>query len=283
MEKQILFRANSFGNLMTESKGNSITENQLKEIDDLTYEMENGINSNGNKVKWTETKASKLQELINKRDAPPELSQTAKSEIEKIWLANEKGYVEDLNNKYLTKGLMTEEDGLELISELDGEFYIKNTERITKGNISGECDVVFVKDGVKIIKDIKSCYNPKTFLNSVMDNIYEFQGRVYMHLYDAEEFHLEFTLNDLPEFMIQDEIYRTKNKFGIIDIDDPMAKPLFDQIRQNFTYSTNPSYTKEERRKTFIIKRDLEIEQKMLDKIPLCLSYYSSIKLNMIK
>lgn len=276
----MLLRASSFGNIMTESKGNSITENQLKEIDDLISEMENGVNANGNKVKWTDVKASKLQDLINKRDAPTELSQTAKSEVEKIWLANEKGYVEDLNNKYLTKGLMTEEDGLELISELDGEFYIKNTERITKGNISGEADVVFVKDGVKIIKDIKSCYNPKTFLNSTMDNIYEYQGRVYMYLYGAEEFHLEFTLNDLPEFMIQDEIYRTKNKFGIIDIDDPMAKPLFEQIRQNFTYSTNPAYTKEERRKTFIIKRDLEIEQKMLDKIPLCLEYYKTITLN---
>ena len=78
---------------------------------------------------------------IQKRDKKPELSETAKSEVEKIWLMNEKGYYSELDNKYLTKGLLNEQEGLSMVSEIEGEFYIKNTERreillFEKSNIS---------------------------------------------------------------------------------------------------------------------------------------------------
>jgi hypothetical protein len=46
-----------------------------------------GINYGGNKVKFAGTKKpEELAELIAKRDAPPELSDTAKAFVRKIWL-----------------------------------------------------------------------------------------------------------------------------------------------------------------------------------------------------
>lgn len=300
-EKEIYFRASSIGSLMVEAKGNTFTEANAIEIEDLLYELENGVNRNGNKVKWTDNKVEKLNNLIAKRDSPPELSETAKREVEKIWLLNEKGFVKELNNKYIMKGLFQEEDGIGLISELDDVFYVKNTERINKGNITGECDIrhIFktfdelpqwrkdIDDGntkfpLKVIKDIKSCYDAQTFMNSEICVIYDAQGRTYLHLYDFDEFHLEFTLTDLPEHLLESEIWKIRNKYGIMDVDTPEAKPIIDQIKRNFIYSTNPAYTLEERRKVFVVKRDLDFEKKLLEKVSLALDYYKKISLNQV-
>lgn len=278
--KNITFRASSYGNLMTENKDSSVTENQLLEIKNLVHERDKGFNVNGNNVKWTTVKESRLKELEKKRDAPPELSKTAKSEVEKIWRFFEKGFEEVLDSKYLTKGLLNEQDGLEMISELENEFYHKNDERITKGNITGECDV-WVKN-LKIVKDIKCSWDLKTFMNAEFSKLYEFQGRIYMYLYDCNEFHLHYCLTDTPPYVIENEIWKQKNKYGITDDDNEMFLQLRNQIISNLTYSTNPKYVLEERVKTYKITRDLEIEKQMLSKIPLALEYYKIIKTNKI-
>lgn len=302
MTEEILFRCSSIGNLLVEGADAKISETQLKRIDELMFEMENGVNEKGNKVKWTPTKAEELQRLIDKRDAPPQLSATAKKEVEKVWLMLEKGFYKELGNKYILKGLLNEEDGIDLISELDGEFYVKNTERITKGNLTGECDIIHIynsfeelpqwrkdiDDGttkfpLKVIKDIKNNYDAMTFMNAILEMIYEGQGRSYLYLYDADEFHLEFVLTDLPEHQLESEFWKIKNKYGIIDMDTPEAQPLFDQIRRNFIYSDNPAYTLAERRKTFVIKRDKSWEDKLHEKLKLAVEYYKTITLNQIR
>lgn len=280
-KKKILFRCSSIGNLMVEAKEAKITDVQLAKISELEKERDSGLNKNGNKVKWTDAKQVELDCLISKRDAPPQLSETAKREVEKVWLLNEKGFYKDLDNKFIMKGLFTEEDGIALISELDGEFYVKNTERFTIGNLTGECDIKFInKDGRKIIKDIKSCYDAQTFMNSNIDVIYESQGRGYLFGYNYDEFHLEFTLNDLPPHLLEAEIWKVRNKYGITDPDSEEARPIIEQIKRNYVYSDNPAYTLEERRKQFIIYRDKEWEKKLKEKLKLALAYYKTIKLN---
>jgi len=55
---------------------------------------------------------------------------------------------------------------------------------------------------------------------------------------------------------------------------------VYKQIETNMIYSNNPAYKKEEMVKIFKITRDLDIEQKMLDKIPQALEHYKNFKLN---
>lgn len=298
-EKTILFRASSIGNLMVDGRGTVITENQLKEIDELKKERDTGLNANGNKVKWTEVKDKKLSDLISKRDAPPELSDTAKSEIRKTWRLLEKGFYKELDNKFIMKGLYCEQDGIQLISEVEKEFYLKNEERITKGNLSGECDIFHtyisfeelptwrknIDDGntkfpLKVIKDVKCSYDLETFMNATFNKIYESQGDSYMYLYDADEFHLQYCLVDTPPHIYENEVWKIRNRYGITDPDTPEAKPLFDQLKRNLIYSDNPNYTKEERIKTFYKRRNKEDEQKILERIPLAIDFYHTIKTN---
>lgn len=282
MSQEILFRASGIGALMVEGRGATITENQLATLNDF----EDRIRNNGKPL--TEKQAELYYELKAKRDAPPQLSDTAKRFIESMWLMNKKGFYEELKNKQVMKGLHNEDDGLGLVSEVEGEFYIKNDKRITKLNITGECDVDWqflnkaTGETKRIIKDIKCSWSPKTFMSGDFNTIYEWQGRAYMHLYDADEFHLHYTLTDCPAHLFENEIWKLKNRYGIIDTDDEAVKPLFDQLRRNLIFSDNPAYTVEERVKTFKITRDLEKEKALLAKIPLAVDYYNSITLNQI-
>jgi hypothetical protein len=273
---EIAFRASGIGNLMVEGRGVVLTDNQLQTLNDF----EERIRGNGKPL--TEKQRETYLDLKARKNAPPQLSDTAKRFIESMWLLNQKGFYEDLQNKQVSKGLLNEDDGLGLVSEVEGEFYIKNKVRITKGNITGECDVDFVKNGVRIIKDIKSSWSPKTFMAGDLNTIYEWQGRAYMHLYDADEFHLHYTLTDCPQHLYEQEVWKLRNRYNIIDPDEESVKPLFDQLRRNLIFSDNPAYTVEERVKTFKIYRDKEKEQKLLDKIAPALEYYHSIKLNQV-
>jgi len=271
---EILFRASGIGNLMVEGRGAVLTDNQLATLNDF----EDRIRGNGKPL--TEKQRETYLELKAKKNAPPQLSDTAKRFIESMWLMNQKGFYEELKNKQVMKGLLNEDDGLGLVSEVEGEFYIKNTRRITKGNITGECDVDWLVGDRRIIKDIKCSWSPKTFMSGDLNTIYEWQGRAYMYLYDADEFHLHYTLTDCPDHLYENEVWKVKNRYGIIDPDDEAVKPLFEQLRRNLIFSDNPDYTVEERVKTFIIYRDKEKEQKLLDKIGPAIEYYNSIKLN---
>jgi hypothetical protein len=273
MEK-ILFRASGIGALMTESRGAVLTENQAKELEDF----DKRIRENGKPL--TDKQKEYYQKLKDKRDAPPELSDTAKSFIESTWLTNEKGFYEELNNKEVMKGLFCEEDALQLVSDVENYFYKKNKNRITKGHVTGECDVDVTIDGKRIIKDTKASWSPKTFMGGDLSTLYEWQGRAYMYLYDADEFQLHYCLVDCPPNLYEAEHWKIRNRYNVIDPDAEEVKPLFDQLKRNLIFSDNPAYTKEERVKTFIVTRDLEKEKQLLEKIPMAVEYYKSIKLN---
>ena len=289
MKKKVYLRCSSLGNIFVDEKGSVFSEKDSERIKELKYELENGINKNGNKIKWTPTKAEELKKLIEKRDKKPELSETAKREVEKIWLLNEKGYYDDLENKYLTKGLLNEDDGLGLVSEVTGNFLLKNKERKYQNNITGECDSISEIDGKKIVIDIKSSWSVRTFMNADLSNIYEWQMRAYMYLYDIEEAWLCYTLTDVPEHLIEQEKKKVFYKYysnGMsneeVELLDEKLQVLYKQIEMNMVYSNNPKYSKEEMVKIFKIERDKSLEEKLLERVKMGLEYYKTIRLNQI-
>jgi len=268
-EEEIFFRASGLGALMVEGRGKVLTEKQAETLKELQE-----------KPKRTEKQQATLDDLIAKRDAPPELSATAKDFIKKMWLLNEKGFYEELSSKAVQKGLFNEQDGLELVSEVEDNFYIKNSERRYLNNVTGECDINVMINGRRVIKDIKCSWSPKTFMGGDLSTLYEYQGIAYMYLYDADEFHLHYCLTDCPAHLYEAEVWKLKNKFNVIDPDDEDVKPLFDQLHRNLIFSDNPAYTKEERVKTFVIHRDKDKEAALLAKIPPAIAYYKSLTLN---
>ena len=282
-KKEIYFRSSSFGNLMTESSKVLITEIQLAKLN----EFEQRISANLKPL--TDNQRKEYVSLIEKKNAPPQLSETAKKEVEKIWRLNEKGYYEDLDNKYLTKGLFNENDGVYLVAKKYGEFCEKNDVRISKNNITGEADLILNLEGKKVIIDIKCSWDSKTFMNGELSKIYEYQLRCYMYLYDADEAYLCYCLTDTPSHFVANAKKQQWYKYVYDGMTNEEAnlmeeklQKIYEQIDRNMVYSTNPAYSEEEMVKTYKIVRDKEIEANMLSKIPLAISYYNSIKLNQL-
>ena len=281
--EKVFFRSSSFGNLMTEARGTALSEAQSKTLSDFEERIREGVKP------LTEAQRKMYLDLKSRRDAPPKLSDTAESEIEKVWLLYERGYYGELDNKYVNKGLFNEQLGLGIVSGYTGKLILKNEERIYKNNLTGEADGFFMENGKKIVVDIKCSWDPNTFKNGKLSKIYEYQLRCYMHLYDVEEAWLCYCLTDAPEHIVtslkKKEFWKYYNE-GMtneeVELLEKKLERVYKQIEINMIYSNNTAYKKEEMVKIFKINRDKDIEAKMLSKIPQALDYYRNFKLNQI-
>jgi hypothetical protein len=284
--EKVLFRASGSGALMVKKQGSGITENQLQEIDDLIYERSYLVNKSGNKVKFDgTTKPAKLAELIAKRDAPIELSDTAKAFVRQVWLQKEKGIVEEIKSKYLDKGSFNEDEAIILISEIDDDFYTKNEDRKYNTDHSGECDVL--DEPKSRIHDVKCSWNATTFMTAKPSVNYEWQGRIYMELWGVDEFWLRYCLVDCPPHLVAKEKEYAWRKYYSDTMGEEeqatletMMQPIYDQIDRNLVYSNNERFTKEERVKTFKYYRDKSKMDDMAGMVKLAREYYQTITLN---
>jgi len=74
---KVYFRSSSFGNLMTESRGSVLSDAQLKTLSDFEERIREGERP------LTENQRKTYLDLKERKNAPPKLSDTAESEIEK--------------------------------------------------------------------------------------------------------------------------------------------------------------------------------------------------------
>lgn len=259
--------------------GETLTPNKMAERDDFRNRL---TTLKGLTPKQEET----LQMLIAKDKMEPELSQGAKTHIKDVWLLFEKGVKEEITSKHTRKGLQAEEDALNLISFVDNIMYIKNDKRVRKGHLVGECDVNTViqteAGKVRMIDDTKCSWNPHTFMMSDLSTIYEWQGRAYLYLYDADVFRLRYCLVDCPPDVLRDELKKFCWANNIMDETLPEYKDMIDQFHANFLYEKSGRYNQKERVKTFMFERDLKLEKVMLKAIKLAVEYYQTITLNMV-
>lgn len=267
--------------------GGSLTPSQMEKRDDFRTRLKKpkGL---------TPTQEARLQDLKERNARPPELSQGAKTYIKEVWLENEKGFKEEVTDKKLRKGLQAEEDAINLISFVDGIMYVKNEERVHTNHLTGEADVVTKFENLeiegseeklhaKVIDDTKCSWNPRTFMQATLTTGYEWQGRAYLYLYDADIFRLRHCLVDCPPDVYADEFKKFCWQHNIIDDTLSDYKEIIEQFKRNYLYEDSGYYSKEERVKTFMFERDYELESVLLKSVELAVEYYQTITLNMIE
>ena len=266
-------------------EGGSLTPSQMKDRDEFKSRLKRpkGL---------TPTQEARLQDLKERNAKPPELSQGAKTYIKEVWLENEKGFKEEVTDKKLRKGLQAEEDAVNLISFVDNIMYVKNEKRVYMKNITGEADVVTMFQDMeiegseetteaKVIDDTKCSWNPRTFMQADLTTGYEWQGRAYLYLYDADIFRLRHCLVDCPPDVLQVEYKRYCFQHGIIDDSLEIYQDAIAQFNMNYLYEDSGNYSKEERVKTFMFERDYDLEAVLLESVKLGVEYYKTISLNM--
>lgn len=182
--KSFKFRASSLGKIMAEAQ--SIDPDLLDEDTAVI----------ARKVKKTDEDKAILAPLKDRS-----LSAGAKTYLDQLAKEFVYGYESTISGKYLEKGLMVEDESIELYNSVFFTSHVKNTERRHNEWIVGECDIAAPD---KII-DIKSAWSLETFpvtAAQAKDTGYEWQGRAYMWLWDKPSFEVAWCLVDTPPDLI---------------------------------------------------------------------------------
>lgn len=111
------------------------------------------------------------------------------------------GFRERIDTKPMRKGIECEQDSIDLYNDLFFTSHTKNTERRSNDILTGEADIV----GEDLIIDLKTAWSLATFPatpEEAHSDLYEWQGRAYMLLWDKPFFELAYCLVDTPESLI---------------------------------------------------------------------------------
>ena len=145
-------------------------------------------------MKLFKARPSSLGKLMSKSKKPGELSQTCITYL-KEWYAGDK---EELQSKYLTKGILLEDEAIQFASKVlyNGIEAYKNEDIYSNEWLVGTPDVILENS----IIDTKCSWNRKTLLDSALElnKDYEYQIRAYMMLCNKDFGTLFYYLGDTP-------------------------------------------------------------------------------------
>ena len=232
----IKFRCSMLGTLMTDAKQ---IEEQYLTPELVTIQR---------KTKKTDEDKAILAPLLEKS-----LSAGAKTALGKMAKELMYGYKLNVTGKYMDKGLIVEDQSIELYNSVFFTEYEKNTERLTNEWITGECDIIIPK--VKGI-DIKSAWSLDTFPAVAEDgeeSIYEWQCRGYMMLWDVPEWEVAYCMVDTPDELIK---YEQEELHYVSHIDERLRVTVLNY------------------------KRDLTLEEKIKRKVEAARRYMDSVMFN---
>lgn len=273
---EVTFRSSGCGNLKTGKIG--LTDKQEAYLSELQNRQQLAVT--GAAKPLTANMKVTLQDLIDKRDAPPELSETAKRFVEQSWLLDVYGYRKIIATREMMKGHLCEQDSIGLVSELweSEEFRIKNTRRLYGQYFQGTPDVILKNEG--IIEDVKTSWDLRTFFEVREEpELYYCQGQCYMHLFEVDSFRLHYCLVDTPDELLMKEAKSLFFKYGK-DEDNPHYQEAVEQLYTNHKVSHIPAHL---RIKTFEFKYDEEYVTDLIERVGYAREYYSTLTLNMKK
>lgn len=275
------FRCSELYRLMGGISKTELTEKQKKTLAEY---MQRDADPDAKPL--TDNQREEMERLITKRDTPPELSDGAKTYVREVWLAENKGFVKDFESLYTRKGIQAEQDSLQLMTDVIGELFIKNEVGKRKGTLGGTPDVVKVfrrkDDGEKRrhIYDAKSCWDPGTFMSKKeSDSAYDWQGKGYMYLFDADLFTLVYTLVDCPEPVYADAYRRFCWNNDIVDDSLPEYAKMVQAFELANKFTQNPVYSKSERIKWYTIERDPADDKLIEERLKMAEEFYYTIRM----
>lgn len=257
------FRCSGLKYLMTDVRG-SITPKQLELIGILQE-----------KESLTEKQQATLSELIAKRDAKPELSDSTKTYLRDIFIKEVYGRVKpDIDTKYTRKGIAVEPDSMELVRQVTGKIYFKNLNPYENEFIKGTPDIKKTRD--RFIRDTKSSWSIWTFAavdekKARSDYFYQMLG--YMWLTGRKWAQLMYCLVNTPEEIIEREMYKASFSNEDLLNHDEVAVAEF---RKNYVFDDIPA---KQRLKRFTFEYDEQLVEQLKQKVILSREYLNGLSL----
>ena len=210
-------------------------------------------------------RASQIGKIMTSpRTKGERFSQTTKSYILELAVAEKYGIQKEFWSRYTDKGNEVEVDSIKLVSDvLNVGFIYKNDENIQNEWITGTPDI-----NTDVLIDVKSSWDAFTFFDKVLedevknkDYYYQLQG--YMWLTDKTEAILAYCLVNTPYQIVEDEIRREHWRQNLID--ESLDVRAFVEAKHTFDH-----IPVEKRVKTHVIKRDDEVIEAIKTRIEEC-------------
>lgn len=203
------------------------------------------------------------------------LSETAKSLVEAMWLKNNFGYEERVFTDDMLKGLLCEQDSMQLVQEvLKGEFRTRYNELITNDYLAGTPDIVLKKEDV--VEDIKTSSNLRTFFEAEPTKLYTTQAQCYMALTGKKHYRLIYCLVKTPSEIMTNELKKIWYRFNCDEENEDYIKAAMQLEHNNNLIDKIP---KEKRIKVFEFDYDAKLIKTLYEKIEKAREYYNTLSL----
>ena len=196
-----------------------------------------------------------------------ELSKTAKTALIGTYIREVYGREKDITTKQMSKGIIGEDNGIELLSRHQGEIYSKSETRYNNEYLTGHPDII-TQDN-RII-DTKLSWDLWSYLPNItesLDKAYYYQLQGYMALTGAQSGSIAYVLVDTPQEIIEQEKYYLLKRMNCISEESPEYIEAAAGLEINMIY---PDIPLEQRVLIFKVDRDDEVIDKIYEKIRKC-------------
>lgn len=232
----------------------------------------------------TQFRCSSLGHIMTEsRSKSDPISETTKTHLIDVYVANKYGRQDEIQSKYIEKGLAVEEDSITLYSRVKKLYFQKNEKHIANTHIKGTPDM-FIGESVMssdVIIDIKSSWDLYSFMRTLtkdVNKMYYWQLQGYMALTGAKGAILAYCLVDTPQPLIEDEKRRLMYKMGVID---PAGNDLYEEaceaLEKAMTFGDIPM---SERVIEFTIDRNDEDIKRIYKRVEECRLWLSDFEAN---
>lgn len=232
--REILFRCSAIGKLMTEPMQID-ARLRTPEVDEIIA-----------KKKRTDEEKALIEQLKRRT-----LSATAKTHVRQLVAQDLFGVDFEVTSKHMEKGIEVEAESIKVLNRVRGLSLVKNTERRTDGFLTGECDIFDAPANQG--RDLKSSWSLQTFpilVEDCQDQLYEWQMRGYMRLWDAASWSVDYVMVNTPDRLIGYE---------------SQALHFVDHIPEHHRITS------------WVVERDLAKEALMLEKVQMARAYYAEV------
>lgn len=208
------------------------------------------------------------------------MGETAKAHLVECYVSHTYGRYKDITNKYIEKGLMAEEDSIDLYSLVKKKMFAKNTKLLENDFFVGTPDLFEGEsiNNANLIIDLKTSWDIFTFYSSMvkpLDKKYFWQLQAYMDLTGASVSKLVYCLVNTPLKLVEDEKRKTMWKMGVIDeTADELFQTACNEIEKNAYYDDIDIH---DRYIEFTIERDQEAIDKAHDRVILCREFLNQL------
>jgi hypothetical protein len=269
----VMFRTYNFGDLMGSLTKNSLTEKQEITLRDLL-----------SKIQLTPTQAKERDRLVAKRDALPELSETAKTLVKDYFNSLVRGTSKmHLSNKYLEKGKQLENMALARIAKVNGWQAPLNANKLgidlTDEYGYGHPDAMYKNLGFGF--DAKCSFSDQTFPLFAKDlkeaaktsfQRYEWQAKRYAMIAGFDHWYVCFSLENTPEQLIVNESWKLWKESGNEGQPD---ESFINEVREMHNFDHLPDWA---RVKTFRVDLTESDREKVKEHVILARNYFDELK-----